>query len=49
MKITNGILLGVTYVESPNFGGEITPKFITHHYTAGFTAASAIATLTNRI
>lgn len=47
MKIVNGILQGCTFIESPNVGGVITPKFITIHYTAGFTAASAISTLTN--
>lgn len=47
MKIVNGILQGVPFIESPNQGGVITPKFITIHYTAGFTAASAISTLTN--
>lgn len=31
---------------SPNRGGRITPKFIVMHYTAGFTASSAVSTLT---
>lgn len=47
MKINNGLVEGVKFVPSPNHGGTITPKFITCHYTAGWTAASAIATLTN--
>ncbi len=47
MKIINGILQGVPFIKSPNHGGTITPKFITCHYTAGWTAASAISTLTN--
>lgn len=33
---------------SPNRGGRITPRFIVMHYTAGFTADSAVATLTRR-
>lgn len=46
MKIINGILQGVPFVRSPNVGGRIRPRFITMHYTAGWTAASAISTLT---
>lgn len=47
MIIENGILQGVPFIESPNQGGKINPRFITMHYTAGWTAASAISTLTN--
>lgn len=47
MKIINGVLQGVKFIESPNHGGIINPRFIIKHYTAGWTAASAIATLTN--
>lgn len=48
MKIINGILQGVPFIPSPNIGGAITPKFITMHYTGGWTAASAISTLTKK-
>ncbi len=48
MQIKNGILQGVPFVQTPNQGGRIVPKFITWHWTAGWTAASAISTLTNR-
>jgi len=48
MKIKNHLLNGVDYQPSPNVGGKITPKFIVQHYTAGYTASSAINTLTNR-
>lgn len=47
MKIVNGILQGVPFVRSPNQGGKIRPRFITMHYTAGWTASQAISTLTN--
>lgn len=33
---------------SPNTGGRITPRFIVMHYTAGFTAASAVSTFKSR-
>ena len=35
-------------VPSPNRSGNITPRFIVMHYTAGFTADSAVAALTRR-
>ena len=47
MIITNHRIDGVEYVSSPNQGGEISPKFIVMHYTAGYTAQSAINTLCN--
>lgn len=47
MKIIDGVLQGVEFIQSPNVGGIIKPRFITGHYTAGWNAASAIATLTN--
>jgi N-acetylmuramoyl-L-alanine amidase len=47
MKITKGFLDTAKQIASPNVGGVIDPKFIVVHYTAGFTAASAISTLTN--
>jgi len=41
----------VTYAiqkPSPNFSGPIVPKFIVMHYTAGFTAASAVSTFESK-
>jgi len=46
--IKNHRLEGAPYVASPNKGGRITPRFIVQHYTAGYTAQSAINTLTRR-
>jgi N-acetylmuramoyl-L-alanine amidase len=48
MKIEKGVLQGVPFIASPNVGGAINPRFITMHYTAGWTAASAISTLTRK-
>lgn len=45
MQIVNHRLQGVNYVASPNVGGFIDPKFVIMHYTAGWTAESAINTL----
>lgn len=36
------------WVPSPNIGGNIVPKFIVQHYTAGYTADSAVRTLTRK-
>lgn len=47
MKITNHRLDGVHFVQSPNVGGFMTPTGAIMHYTAGWTAQSAVATLTN--
>lgn len=47
MKIRYNKLDGVPFVKSPNHSGSITPKFIVMHYTAGYTAESAIATFKN--
>ena len=33
---------GVSFVETPNKGGEITPRYLVLHYTAGKSAKSAI-------
>ena len=46
--IKNHRLEGAPYVASPNKSGKITPIFIVQHYTAGYTAESAINTLTRR-
>lgn len=46
MKITNGMLEGAPFIRSPNQGGRITPKFLSWHWTAGWTLESAISTLT---
>jgi N-acetylmuramoyl-L-alanine amidase len=48
MTIKNHRLDGAPYVASPNKGGRITPKFVVMHYTAGYTATSAINTLTRK-
>jgi len=48
MTIENHFLEGVPFVSSPNIGGQITPRFIVQHYTAGYTAESAINVLTRR-
>lgn len=47
MKIKNHKLENTKYVPSPNVSGNINPKFIVQHYTAGYSASSAINTLTN--
>ena len=47
MAIQNNQYSEAEYIESPNMGGEITPKFIVMHYTAGYSAESAINTLTS--
>lgn len=47
MKIANHMMEGVHFHRSPNMGAIIQPRFIVMHYTAGWTASSAISTLTN--
>lgn len=48
MKITTEHMLdGVNVTNTPNHGGEIEPRFIVMHYTAGTSALSAVKTLTN--
>jgi N-acetylmuramoyl-L-alanine amidase len=47
MNISNHRIEGVPFVSSPNIGGVISPKFIVMHYTASWTANSAINTLKN--
>lgn len=46
--IKNHILADAIDVPSPNRGGIINPKFVVMHYTAGFSARSAVNTLTRR-
>lgn len=48
MRIENHRLVGVPYIESPNRSGFMTPTVALMHYTAGYTARSAINTLTSR-
>lgn len=48
VTIRNHRLDGVPYISSPNKGGRIEPRFIVQHYTAGYTAQSAIDILTRR-
>ena len=38
---------GVSFVETPNKGGELTPRYLVMHYTAGKSAKSSINWLTN--
>lgn len=47
MKIINHRLVGVPFIASPNKSGFMKPTGAIMHYTAGFTARSAISTLTN--
>ena len=47
MKVVNHLLEGVRFERSPNVSGMMTPTGAIMHYTAGFTADSAIKTLTN--
>ena len=47
MKIANNKLEGVPFIQSPNGGSAITPRFIVMHYTAGYTGKSAIDTFKN--
>lgn len=44
--IRNHRIIGAIDSPSPNHGGIINPRFIVMHYTAGFSAASAVNTLT---
>lgn len=46
--IKNHRIEGAPYVASPNKGSKIEPRFIVQHYTAGYTAESAINTLTRK-
>lgn len=45
MNIHNHKLKDAKWMKSPNHGGFITPVFIVMHYTAGYTAESAVSTL----
>lgn len=47
MKVVNHLLEGVAVVRSPNISGFMDPTAAIMHYTAGFTAESAIKTLCN--
>jgi N-acetylmuramoyl-L-alanine amidase len=48
MTIRNHRLEGAEFIQSPNVGGQISPRFVVQHYTAGYTAESAINILTRR-
>ena len=49
LQIKNHKFIGVDFIPSPNVSnGTITPKFIVEHYTAGWTAESAINTFLNK-
>lgn len=47
MTIENHRLRGAVNAPSPNHSGIITPRFIVMHYTAGWTAESAVRTFAN--
>lgn len=47
MNITNHRISNVTYINSPNHGGTITPTLIVCHYTAGATMKGAVARFSN--
>src|SRR5680860_85379 len=49
IRLANHWLEGnkVNYVETPNKGGPIQPSYLVFHYTAGRSAQSSIAWLTN--
>jgi N-acetylmuramoyl-L-alanine amidase len=38
---------GVSFVETPNKGGDLSPRYLVFHYTAGRSAANSIGWLTN--
>ena len=38
---------GVSFVETPNKGGDLSPRYLVFHYTAGKSAANSIGWLTN--
>lgn len=48
MTITDHKWVGAVEAPSPNHSGKITPKFVVMHYTAGWTAQSAINTFASR-
>jgi N-acetylmuramoyl-L-alanine amidase len=45
MKVQNHLLTGAAFTRSPNVGGMMTPTGVIMHYTAGYTAKSAVQTL----
>ncbi|MDP3599385.1 MAG: N-acetylmuramoyl-L-alanine amidase, partial [Nitrospirota bacterium] len=49
LAIENNRLVGadVSFVETPNKGGDISPRYLVFHYTAGKSAQSSIDWLTN--
>lgn len=49
LSIENDRLVGadVSFVETPNKGGELSPRYLVFHYTAGKSAQSSIDWLTN--
>ncbi|NOS82277.1 MAG: N-acetylmuramoyl-L-alanine amidase [Nitrospira sp.] len=38
---------GVSFIETPNKGGDLSPRYLVFHYTAGKSAASSVSWLTN--
>ncbi|MDW9531862.1 N-acetylmuramoyl-L-alanine amidase [Sinorhizobium meliloti] len=49
MEVKYHKLVGADFIQSPNGGESITPKFLVMHYTAGYDAKSAIDTFKRRI
>ncbi len=47
MIVANHLLDGATVKRTPNVGGMMTPTGVIMHYTAGYTAAGAVATLSD--
>lgn len=49
LSIKNDRLVGpgVSFVETPNKGGDLSPRYLVFHYTAGKSAANSIGWLTN--
>ncbi len=49
LTIVDDLLIGpgVSFVETPNKGGDLSPRYLVFHYTAGKSAASSVSWLTN--
>lgn len=48
MEVKYHKLAGADFIQSPNGGDAITPRFLVMHYTAGYDAGSAISTFKSR-
>ena len=49
LTIVDDLLVGpgVSFVETPNKGGDLSPRYLVFHYTAGKSATSSVSWLTN--